>query len=144
MTAAVSRGAFVILTLAINVPVFAQPAASVLCQMDRIATAGIGDNGKSESKGEPDEGEIVLSGLNTANPSGSGNIGNEQLQIMKRTADAVWLVEKSGNGLADGVGVITYFFKTKIILYSKQELLTTTTGDQPFGLIEIGHCRPSK
>jgi len=128
------------IALLVSVQASAQAPSSVLCQMERVGTAGIGDNGKSESKADSDEGEIVLSGINTSKPSASGNTGNEQLQVVKRTADAVWLLERSDNGLADTVGVLTYFFRTKIILYSKQELLV----GKPFGFIEIGRCRTLK
>jgi hypothetical protein len=60
--------------------------------------------------------------------------------VLKKTAEAVWLAEPFDNPLADGVGVLTLFFKSNILLYSKQEVLA----DKPFGLVEIGSCRPLK
>ena len=122
----------------------AQAPASMICKMERIASAGLDSTGKTEASADTDDGEIVLSGLDSNRPTASGNIGAQALVQIKKNDDAVWFAELVRGGFAEGVGIVTLFFKSHIVLYSKQEVLTTGDGDKPFGLVEIGRCRPLK
>src|SRR5262249_47738110 len=118
----------------------AQAPTTVICEMERLASAGLDASGKPETTGDTDDGKIILASLNSDRPTASGNLGAEKLRVVKRTDEAVWMIEDVKNPLMDGVGVLTYSFKTRVVLYTKQELLS----GKPFALVEIGHCRPPK
>lgn len=119
----------------------AQFPQSVICQFERIATAELDSGGKIVSGSESSKGEMVISNLNSDAPVGSGNIGAVKLQVLKKSKDTIWLAEITANEVA---GVITLFFKTGIVMYTKHETLRTVSGDKPFGFVEIGRFRPLK
>ena len=121
---------------------FAQFPQSVICQFERIATAELDSSGRLISGGESSKGEMVISNLNSDAPVGSGNIGAVKLQVLKRSKDTIWLAEITPNEVA---GVITLFFKTGVVMYTKHETLHTLANeDVPFGFVEIGRFRPLK
>jgi hypothetical protein len=121
---------------------FAQFPQSVICQFERIATAELDSNGKIITGSESSKGEMVISNLNSDAPLGSGNIGAVKLQVLKRSKDTIWLAEITPNEVA---GVITLFFKSGIVMYTKHETLQTlANGETPFGFVEIGRFRPLK
>lgn len=121
---------------------FAQFPQSVICQFERIATAELDSRGKIVSGSEGSTGEIVISNLNSDAPVGSGNIGAVKLQVLKRSKDTIWLAETTANEVG---AIITLFFKTGIVMYTKHETLhTLSDGDNPFGFVEIGRFRPLK
>lgn len=120
---------------------FAQFPGSVICEFERIATAEPGPAGKLVSGGESDTGELVISNLNSDRPVASGNIGAVTLQVLKRSKDTIWLAEITPNEVA---GVITLFSKSRIVMYTKHEILHSVHGDIPFGFVEIGRFRPLK
>jgi hypothetical protein len=113
----------------------------VICQFERIATAEVDSSGKIVTGGESDQGELVISNLNSDAPVGTGNIGAVKLQVLRKSKDAIWLAEINPNEVA---GVITLFSKTGIVMYTKHEVLHTVNGDTPFGFVEIGRFRPLK
>ena len=117
----------------------AQFRQSVICQFERIATAELDSSGKIISGSESSKGELVISNLNSDAPVASGNIGVVKLQVLKRSKDTIWLAEITADEVA---GVITLFFKTGIVMYTKHETLRTVSGDMPFGFVEIGRFRP--
>jgi hypothetical protein len=115
---------------------------SVICQFEKIATAELDSNGKLITGSEISKGEMVISNLNSDTPLGSGNIGAVKLQVLKRSKDTIWLAEITPNEVA---GVITLFFKTGVVMYTKHETLhTLANADIPFGFVEIGRFRPLK
>jgi hypothetical protein len=121
---------------------FAQFPQSVVCQFERIATAELDSEGKIVSGSESSVGEIVISNLDSDAPIGSGNIGAVKLQVLKKSKDTIWLAEITANEVA---GVITLFFKSGIVMYTKHETLRTLSGgERPFGFVEIGRFRPLK
>lgn len=110
---------------------------SVICQMERIATVQVDEKGRLGSSSETSSGEIVISNLNSRSPVASGNIGGVRLQVLKRAQDTLWLAEITDDEVAS---VLTLFFKSGIVMFTKHETLV----DKPFGLVEIGKCRPLK
>lgn len=123
-------------------PSLAQFPQSVICQFERIATAELDSAGKIISGSESSKGEMVISNLNSDAPVGSGNIGAVKLQVLKKSKDTLWLAEIAANEVA---GVITLFFKSGVVMYTKHETLRTVSdGDKPFGFVEIGKFRPLK
>jgi hypothetical protein len=121
---------------------FAQFPQSVICQFERIATAELDSDGKIICGSESSVGEIVISNLNSEAPIGSGNIGTVKLQVLKKSKDTIWLAEVTVNQVA---AIITLFFKSGIVMYTKHETLHTLSGeDKPFGFVEIGRFRPLK
>src|SRR5262249_22115850 len=121
---------------------FAQFPQSVICQFEKIATAELDLSGKLITGSESSRGEMVLSNLNSDAPIGSGDIGAVKLQVLRRSKDTLWLAEITPNEVA---GVITLFFKTGVIMYTKHEILhTLSDGDKPFGFVEIGRFRTLK
>ncbi len=117
----------------------AQVPNSVICQFEKIATAGVDSSGKVIAGGEDSKGELVISNLNSDAPVGSGNLGAAKLHVLRRFKDAICLAEITSNEVA---GVITLFFKSGIVMYTKHEILhTLTNGDKPFGFVEIGRFR---
>ena len=121
---------------------FAQFPTSVICQFEKIATAELDSSGKLITGSESSKGEMVLSNLNSDAPVGSGNIGAVKLQVLKRSKDTLWLAEITPNEVA---GVITLFFKTGVVMYTKHETLKTlANGEIPFGFVEVGRFRPLK
>ena len=98
--------------------------------------------GKLITGSESSKGEMVISNLNSDAPVGSGNIGAVKLQVLKRSKDTIWLAEITPNEVA---GVITLFFKTSVVMYTKHETLSTlANGEIPFGFVEIGRFKPLK
>ncbi len=121
---------------------FAQFSQSVICQFERIATATLDSSGKLVSGGESSKGEMVISNLNSDAPVGSGNIGAVKLQVLRRSKDTIWLAEITATEVD---AIITLFFKTGVVMYTKHETLhTLSDGDKPFGFVEIGRFRPLK
>ena len=121
---------------------FAQFPQSVICHFERIATAELDSTGKIVSGGENSKGEIVISNLNSDAPIASGNIGAVKLRVLGKSRDTLWLAEINPTEVA---GVITLFFKSGIVMYTKHETLhTLSDGDKPFGFVEIGKFRPLK
>jgi hypothetical protein len=120
---------------------FAQFPESVICQFERIATAELDSTGKIVTGGESSKGEIVVSNLNSDTPVGSGNLGGVKLRVLGKSKDTIWLGEVGAGQL---LGVITLFFKSGIVMYTKHETLHTVNGDAPFGFVEIGRFRPIK
>jgi len=121
---------------------FAQFPETVICQFEKIATAELDSTGKLITGSESSKGEMVISNLNSDTPLGSGNIGAVKLQVLKRSKDTIWLAEITPNEVA---GVITLFFKTGVVMYTKHETLhTLANADIPFGFVEIGRFRPLK
>jgi hypothetical protein len=119
---------------------FAQFPQSVICRFERIATAELDSTGKIVSGSESSEGEMVISNLNSGAPIGSGNVGSVKLQVLRKSRDTLWLAEITANEVA---GVITLFFKTGIVMYTRHVTLRTLSdGDKPFGFVEIGRFRP--
>lgn len=118
---------------------FAQFPQSVTCQFEKIATAELDSSGKIVTGSENSTGEIVISNLNSNAPIASGNIGAVTLRVLGKSRDTIWLAEVAGDELA---GVITLFFKTNIVMYTKHETLRTVNGDKPVGFVEIGKFRP--
>jgi hypothetical protein len=119
---------------------FAQFPQSVICQFERIATAELNSSGKIVSAAESSKGEMVISNLNSDAPVGAGNIGAVKLQVLKKSKDTIWLAEITPNDVGC---VITLFFKSGIVMYTKHETLhTLSNGDTPFGFVEIGRFRP--
>jgi hypothetical protein len=116
---------------------FGQFPESVICQMERIATVNVDDNGRLGSSSEKSSGDIVISNLNSRSPMASGNIGGVRLQVLKKAKDTLWLAEITDDEVAS---VLTLFFKTGIVMFTKHETLV----DKPFGLVEIGKCRAPK
>ena len=121
---------------------FAQFPQSVICQFERIATAELDSSGKIVSGGESSKGEMVISNLNSDAPVGAGNIGAVTLQVLKKSNDVIWLAEVTPTEVTR---VITLFFKTGIVMYTKHEVLHTLPNrDTRFGFVEIGRFRPLK
>jgi hypothetical protein len=121
---------------------FAQFPQSVICRFERIATAELDSDGKIVSGSESSVGELVISNLNSNAPVGSGNIGAVKLQVLKKSKDTIWLAEITANEVAC---VITLFFKSGIVMYTKHETLRPLSGgERPFGFVEIGRFRPLK
>lgn len=115
---------------------------SVICQFERIAEATQDDGGKLTSRASADSGEIVISHLNSNSPLAVGNADTVTLQVLKRTADTVWLAEINDMRVA---GFVTLFSKSGVVMYTKHETLNTLAGrDAPFGFVEIGRFRPLK
>jgi hypothetical protein len=121
---------------------FAQFPETVICQFEKIATAELDSTGKLITGSESSKGEMVISNLNSDAPVGSGNIRVVKLQVLKRSNDTIWLAEITPNEVA---GLITLFFKTGVVMYTKHETLhTLANADIPFGFVEIGRFRPLK
>ncbi len=121
---------------------FAQSSQSVICRFEKIATAELDSSGKLITGSDSSKGEMVLSNLNSDAPVGSGNIGSVKLQVLKRSKDTLWLAEITPDEVA---GVITLFFTTGVVMYTKHETLNSVAnGEKPFGFIEIGRFRPLK
>ncbi len=138
---AVCIGACLIIVLLPARIAFAEFPPSVICQFERIATAELDSTGKIVTSHDSSKGEIVISNLNSDSPVASGNIGAVKLRILGKSKDMIWLGEVADNTFA---GVITLFFKTGIVMYTKHETLHTVNGDTPFGFVEIGKFRPLK
>lgn len=77
----------------------------------------------------------------------------QSVMFLKRSKDTIWLAEinpsevagdRVGLGREPAVGVITLFFKSGIVMYTKHETLRTVNGNRPFGFVEIGRFRPLK
>src|SRR5262249_3260352 len=99
---------------------FGEFPQSVICEFEKIATAELDSSGKLVTGTESSKGEMVLSNLNSEAPLGSGNIAAVKLQVLKRSKDTLWLAEITPNEVA---GVITLFFKTGVVMYTKHETL---------------------
>ena len=142
MTPELRRICLVVCSILFATTSFAQFPQSVICQFERIATAELDSSGKLVSGGESSKGEMVISNLNSNAPTGSGNLGAVKLQVLKKSKDTIWLAEITPNEVA---GVITLFFKTGVVMYTKHETLHTLANeDVPFGFVEIGRFRPLK
>lgn len=78
---------------------------------------------------------VVFAGLDGDRPRFKGTLGEENLIVLKRTADAVWLGESPVPG---GINVWTVFVKAKTAILSKQYGLM---GGNPLGILSMGKCR---
>ncbi|HKW02288.1 MAG TPA: hypothetical protein VJN96_20870 [Vicinamibacterales bacterium] len=125
-------------TLALSGRYSAQLPNSVTCKFERIATAGL-EGTKITTSSEADSGDLVLANLNSTSPTAAGNVGAVTLQVLRRSNEAIWLAEMKPNEVAS---TTTLFLKTGIVMFSKHEILHTVDGDQPFGFVEIGRCKP--
>jgi hypothetical protein len=89
---------------------------------------------------------MVISNLNSETPIGTGNMYTAKLQVLRRSKDTIWLAEYPANihSVADtvenAVAIITLFFKTEIVMYTKNETIHAA----PFGFVEIGRFRVLK
>ncbi len=120
---------------------------SLICQFEKIATAELDSEGKIVTAGENSSGEIVFSGLDTASPSVAGNLGTSRLRVLKRSKDAIWLVEATASESLvriSGGSLITLFLKTGIVMHTQHEILPLAGHDRPLGFVEVGKCRPLK
>ena len=127
--------------LLLTTPSSAEFPQSVICEFERIATAELDATGKIVTGSDSSKGEIVISDLNSAAPVGSGNVGSIKFRVLAKSKDMIWLGEVTDNIFA---GVITLFFKSGIVMYTKHETLHTVSGEAPFGFVEIGRFRPLK
>jgi hypothetical protein len=91
----------------------------------------------SRSPWSPNENEIVFAGLDGATPSMKGNTGESRLTVIRREAEAVWLMERP---LIGGVNVYTLFRDTKRVVLSKQ-YRADALGGVVLALVSIGQCR---
>ena len=77
---------------------------------------------------------IVFTGLDTNRPRMKGNMGEQDLLVLRRTPTTVWLGEVPPLG---GLNVWTIFSEHKTAVLSKQyELL-----GGPLGVLSMGKCR---
>lgn len=118
---------------------FAQFPDSVICTFERIASAELDSTGKIITGADSSKGEMVISKLNSDSPLGSGNIGTVKLGVLRKSKNTIWLAEMKSKEVES---IITLFFNTRIVMYTKHETLhTLSDGDKPFGFVEIGRFR---
>jgi hypothetical protein len=121
---------------------FAQFPPSVTCQFERIAIAEVNGEGKIVTSSEESKGDLVISNLNSDAPVGTGNVYATKLHVLRKSKDTIWLAEYPDD---DAVVMITLFFKTGIVMFTKHETLhTLSDGDKPIGFVEIGRFRALK
>jgi hypothetical protein len=120
---------------------FAQLPQSVICQFERIAIAELDSSGKIATSSEGSTGEMVISNLNSEAPVGTGNVSVGKLRVLRKSKDAIWLANYPDD---DVVVMITLFFKSKVVMFTKHEILPTPGGSAPLGFVEIGRFRPLK
>jgi hypothetical protein len=124
---------------------FGQLPNSVICQFERIATAELDATGKIVSGADKDTGELVISNLNSDRHVASGNMGATKLEVLRRSDNTISLaLQRDDTSLSEGSSVVTLFSKSRIVMYTKHEILHTVNGDTPFGFVEIGKWRPVK
>src|SRR3989442_11925595 len=99
----------------------AQAPSSLICQFEQIATAGVDDRGKIETRTDTSEGDLVFANLNTATPTATGNLGTMKTEVIRRTNDAIWLADYPPDTLFTHAPVetLTLFLKTNIVIHAK-------------------------
>ncbi len=78
---------------------------------------------------------IILAGLDSSSPVLRANLGESKLEILRRTKEVIWLVEKPPLG---GVNIYALFLKSRTVIESKQQLFL---GNEPYGSLAIGECK---